>query len=592
MVSSTCPHWLGNIQDGHYIYTRDFQELQEGGSSNQSYPVEFEGIFSPISERVDTWAVLLQSHPDKEMLRLILRGLHEGFRIGFSGGSRRQSSGHNMASCLEHPAIVQEYIDKELSLGRLRGPFPRNVAPDVHVSPFGLIPKKATGKWRLIVNLSAPYGASINDGIPKELSSLQYVTVDMIADRVRALGRGTLLAKLDIRSAFRIVPVNPADRHLLGMEWHNSLFVDTVLPFGLRSAPKIFNILADAIQFAALAQGIQHITHYLDDFVILGSPGSGQCGRDLSIFIELCESLGVPLAEEKIEGPSTKLEVLGIIIDTEYMQLSLSEARMEELRSLLQNWKGRKVATKREAQSLAGKLQHASRVVRPGRCFVRHIYDLTAEKGGPDQLVRLNREVRSDIQWWLTFMNTWNGISLFWESRRANPDVQVWLDASGSWGCGALSQGRWFQLQWTNPLKSLSIAHKELIPIVIAGFIWGKQWAASIVQFITDNEAVATILNKLYCRDTGLMSLLRCLVFCAAKYNFWFTGVHIPGTENTLADALSRNKVVLFRSQAPVIMRQLPDAIAPGIVHLLSLPNPDWLSPDWIQLFNTITLKA
>ena len=48
MVSSTCPHWLGNIQDRHYIYTRDFQELQEGGSSNQSYPVEFEGIFPPF----------------------------------------------------------------------------------------------------------------------------------------------------------------------------------------------------------------------------------------------------------------------------------------------------------------------------------------------------------------------------------------------------------------------------------------------------------------------------------------------------------------------------------------------------------------
>ena len=76
-----------------------------GGSSNQSYLVEFEGIFSPISERVDTW-----SHPDKEMLKLILRGLQEGFRIGFSGGSRRQSSGHNMASCLKHPAIVQSIL--------------------------------------------------------------------------------------------------------------------------------------------------------------------------------------------------------------------------------------------------------------------------------------------------------------------------------------------------------------------------------------------------------------------------------------------------------------------------------------------------
>ena len=73
------------------------------------------------------------------------RGLQEGFCIGFIGGSRRQSSGHNMVSCLEHPAIVQEYIDNELSLGRLWGPFSRNVAPNIHVSPFGLIPKRQQG---------------------------------------------------------------------------------------------------------------------------------------------------------------------------------------------------------------------------------------------------------------------------------------------------------------------------------------------------------------------------------------------------------------------------------------------------------------
>ena len=97
--------------------------------------------------------------------------------------------------------------------------------------------------------------------------------------------------------------------------------------------------MADAIQFVALAQGIEHITHYLNDFVILGIPGSGHCCRDLSIFIELCESLVVPLAEEKIEGPSTKFEVLGIIINTESIQLSMTEARMKELPSLLQNWR-------------------------------------------------------------------------------------------------------------------------------------------------------------------------------------------------------------------------------------------------------------
>ena len=87
----------------------------------------------------------------------------------------------------------------------------------------------------------------------------------MIADRVESLGRGTWLTKLDSKSAFLIIPIHPVDRILLGMQWKGSLYVDTVLPFGLRSAPKLFNVIADAVEFIACSQGVQHITHYLDD---------------------------------------------------------------------------------------------------------------------------------------------------------------------------------------------------------------------------------------------------------------------------------------------------------------------------------------
>ena len=218
-----------------------------------------------------------------------------------------------------------------------------------------------------------------------------------------------------------------------------------VLPFGLRSAPKLFNVIADAIQFIARSQGVQHVTHYLDDYihVVLAHPASGQCQNDLQTLIDVCGHLGMPLADEKIEGPTTRLEILGIAIDSNIMQLSLPGHKMTELTSQLQAWQGKKTATKRDLQSLAGKLQHAAKVVRPGRCFVRHLYGLTSVKGGPNQTIRLNRQARGDVQWWLTFMNSWNGVSLFWKTRSDNPDIRVWSDASGSWGCGALIDDRW-----------------------------------------------------------------------------------------------------------------------------------------------------
>ena len=78
-----------------------------------------------------------------------------------------------------------------------------NEWPCIHVNPFGVIPKSTPGKWRLITNLSAPLHGSINDGISKELSSLSYISVDMVAEQVVWLGRGALLAKLDIQSAYK-----------------------------------------------------------------------------------------------------------------------------------------------------------------------------------------------------------------------------------------------------------------------------------------------------------------------------------------------------------------------------------------------------
>ncbi len=86
-------------------------------------------------------------------------------------------------------------------------------------SPFGVIPKKGRpGKWRLIVNLSAPDGGSTNDGIARELASVAYTSVEEVVRRVMELGSGVLMAKADVRDAYRNVPVHPRDRWLLGME--------------------------------------------------------------------------------------------------------------------------------------------------------------------------------------------------------------------------------------------------------------------------------------------------------------------------------------------------------------------------------------
>ena len=109
------------------------------------------------------------------------------------------------------------------------GPFPL-----LQVNKMGVIPKGHTpGKWRLITDLSSPTCTSVNDGIETEVTSLSYITVDNVAQVACDLGRGALLAKVNIENAYRLIPVHPSDRPLQAITWEGNIYTDSMLPFGL-----------------------------------------------------------------------------------------------------------------------------------------------------------------------------------------------------------------------------------------------------------------------------------------------------------------------------------------------------------------------
>jgi len=109
-----------------------------------------------------------------------------------------------------------------------------------------------------------------------------------------------LLAKIDIKSAYRLIPIHPDDRCLLGFEWQGAHFIDGMLPFGLRSAPLIFTAVADALEWIVRQRGVNDIDHYIDDFVIIGPPKSDVCGQALGMTIRTCRELGAPFGNGQI----------------------------------------------------------------------------------------------------------------------------------------------------------------------------------------------------------------------------------------------------------------------------------------------------
>ena len=275
-----------------------------------------------------------------------------------------------------------------------------------------------------------------SDGIEPELCNVQYTSVDEACKRVRTLGKDTVLSKFDVKGAFRMVPVHPDDRWLLGMKWNGETYVDKVLPFGLQSAPKIYNAVADALLWILTMWDDVDGIHYLNNFLLYGEPRFSYCAE------------GVPVAPGKTEGPITKLVFLGIQIDTISMTLCLPPPKLERLCREIRRWETLRSCSKREFLSIIGQLQHACCVIKQGRSFLRHMIDLYKVVRELHHKVRLNAGFRSDIRWWGYFLPIWKGTFQISSLIKVDPSITLISDTSGSWGCGAFtSGGQWFQLQ-------------------------------------------------------------------------------------------------------------------------------------------------
>ena len=526
--------------------------------------------------------MLLTHHPDRHLVHYLLTGITEGFRIGFQRNQVCKRAAGNMKSASLNPEPVMDFIRGEVQAGRVIGPL--QDVPQVHVSRFGVIPKQGQpGRWRLILDLSSPHHHSVNDGIASELCSIKYATVDNAVQQILQLGRNTLLAKIDIEQAYRNIPIHPSDRRLLGMSWKGALYIDTVLPFGLRSAPKIFSAIADTLEWIGIHEGISILLHYLDDFLTMGREHTLECQHNLERLIYLCQRLGLPLKWQKLEGPATILVFLGILLDTQRMEMRLPEDKLKELKSLITKWLSRKSGKKRELLSLIGKLSHAAKIITPGRIFLRRMIDVAHGVKHLDHWVHLNQDFKSDLAWWQTFIDSWNGLGMM-QSIAANwtPRFIFSTDASGGWGCGACWGDKWIQCPWNDSWKDKNIAVKELLPILLGVAMWGVSWRGNQILVQCDNMAVVNVIAANTSKDPSIMHLLRGLHFFSAYYNINLRAVHIPGKNNTYADAISRNHLQVFFKENPLAQKH-PTPIPGCLWKVLVETQPDWRSESWRQ---------
>ena len=104
----------------------------------QQDPLQASNILTPL--RYATWQGHLRPHPHQDLVQYFLQGISTGFRIEFDGSST-QSAKNNMKSAVDHPAVIDDCLHDELSVGRISGPYMPSMCPYVHINRFGVIPK-------------------------------------------------------------------------------------------------------------------------------------------------------------------------------------------------------------------------------------------------------------------------------------------------------------------------------------------------------------------------------------------------------------------------------------------------------------------
>ena len=140
---------------------------------------------------MDQFAWELRHHPNRQVCNFVLDGLRNGFKLGFQPTLSLKSAKKNKSSAYQQPLVIDEYLAHEVPWGRVVDPFRSFPLPNLHISSFGVIPEEGQpGKWRLIVDLSSPGGASFNHGINAHEFTLHYAPINVKPAGGQGMGWG------------------------------------------------------------------------------------------------------------------------------------------------------------------------------------------------------------------------------------------------------------------------------------------------------------------------------------------------------------------------------------------------------------------
>ena len=252
--------------------------------------------------------------------------------------------------------------------------------------------------------------------------------------------------------------------------------------------------ITSAISYICSRRGFD-VLNYLDDFQGVEVPDTATAA--FRFLQSLLVDLGVDESRSKACPPTTRATCLGFEFDTLAMTKSVHADRLTEIQELLSSWSHKTRTTKRDLQSLLGKLSFVSKCVKNSRIFLMRIIDLLKGLKHHHHRVSLNKEFQKDIRWWLNFLAVYNGVSIILDTPWSAPDC-VFVTNACVTGCGGICGDRIFHPPFPDSIcqKFSAIHQLKFIALLLATRLWGSRWTGLRIQIFCDNEAVVAVINS------------------------------------------------------------------------------------------------
>ena len=314
--------------------------------------------------------------------------------------------------------------------------------------------------------------------------------------------------------------------------------IDTRVCFGGRRSPEIFNELSQAVLAIMKSMGYTNIVCYCDDFLVV-SPSFVECQTVMWNLMLILRQLGFSINYNKVLGPSQQMTFLAIGLNSTDMTLRLPQDKLCDIRRCLVGISQAPKVTKRQFQSLIGKLNWATQVIHGGRFHLRRLLDRISGLRYPSHRTRVTCNMRADIAWWLGFMDCFNGLTKMVNTR---PTAPLAIDACSE-AAGANYMGHMLYTPWKKcwpDAAPLHINYKEVLALEPAAQAWAPFWADKQIYVHCDNQCAAHTINKGISRHPIVMASLRRIFWLSAIHNFRLRAVYYPGSNNTIADCISR----------------------------------------------------